>query len=152
MSTDGNPVQAVEFGVVANPGVVADLNLPGERDPRRRAEQHFSADLRAEKAEKSPPPGIERLRRETEQGRLHKLPQQHDEAVAASKTGRNSKFFQILKFTHHGEQGTTSYRHCVFKKSPADSVRTRRMFVDTGNIDPVQIFGRERTSHRVSIN
>src|ERR1700733_5903793 len=98
MSTDGNPVQTVEFGMITYPGAVADLHLPGKGHPRGRAKQHLPPNLRTEKAKESSSPTVERLRREAKQGCLHQLPQQYHEAIASPEAWRNAKPFQILKF------------------------------------------------------
>ena len=78
VGADGDGPQAVKFGMVADPGMIADRDFPGIGDARAGPHDDAAADSGAEGAQQETPPAIGELRRAGEQRALHDLPEKND--------------------------------------------------------------------------
>ncbi|KAG0758010.1 hypothetical protein G6F22_019774 [Rhizopus arrhizus] len=120
MCADMDGPQTVDYGVIADPGVVADLDLPRIGHRGRWPDQHLAADLRAEAAQQPATKTVCHLRRPSEHRALHHPPQLHCQRGAAALPGGQRKAIQLLKCAHLAAPATVSA--CV---SPS---RARRAF------------------------
>ena len=98
---DADFAQGVERGVVADPAVVADGQLPGVGDFDRRTDDDAAADFGAEEAEKEATPSIEELRGPAEERGLDEPPKLHEPGGSAAKIARQNEALQILDGWRH---------------------------------------------------
>src|SRR4051812_11962688 len=77
VTADVDPVLVVEPDALTDPGAVADAQLPGELDPRARAEDDLASDLRTERSQSGDPQLRADLPRTRDDEQLHNRPEQN---------------------------------------------------------------------------